>query len=219
MRSIHAPGAWLTKLAWICLLPLALYTFVDFAFAQSMAPTHPLDPLTAAELVTVRDVLAKSGRFSSHTHFDWITLDEPAKDIVENFKTGSDFPRRAEVTAVDFEAKKTFAVIVDIEAARVASIKDLGNLQPGIDDLDVAIAKSVVDADDRIKRALVSRGLSIPGKVSDAVPVLYYSIGHDEALDGNRDRLMRVSGPIRMPRRIASFWMASWPSSTFIRSR
>ncbi len=192
MRFKHDPGAWLARLARTCLFAIALLAGVGCAFAQGTAPTHPLDPLTAAELVTIRDVLANSGRFSADTHFDWIALDEPAKDIVENFKTGSDFPRRAAVTAVDFQAKKTFAVIVDIKAARVASIRDIGNLQPGIDDIDVAIAKSVVDSDDRIRRALVSRGLSIPGKVSDAVPVLYYSIGHDETLDGNRDRLMRV---------------------------
>src|SRR5688500_2217545 len=63
--------------------------------AANAAPTHPLDPLDAGELIAVRDILANSGRFSSNTNFAWIQLAEPPKKIVEDFRPGSEFPRQA----------------------------------------------------------------------------------------------------------------------------
>ena len=191
MNAKRAATDALKHFARFCVLPVVILALNGLELAANAAPDHPLDPLTAEELTVVRDVLVKSGKFSPSTNFIWIELDEPPKSAVEGFRPSTEFPRRAEFTAVDFEEQKTFEVIVDIGGARCVH-QGLGDLQPGIDERDVAIAKSVVDADDTIKRALVSRGLKIPGKVSEAVPVLYYSIGHDDALDDNRHRLMRV---------------------------
>src|ERR1700724_73187 len=77
------------------------------------APQHPLDPLTAEELLVVRDVLASSGRFSADTKFAWIELDEPAKAITERLEPGA-FPRRAKLAALDFARHKSFAVTIDL---------------------------------------------------------------------------------------------------------
>ncbi len=177
----------------LCLISLVFSASADCGFAQDGgAASHPLDPLTASELVTVRHVLANSGRFSPDTNYVWIALEEPPKDLVKNFRPGSEFPRRASVTAVDYAKRKTFAVTVDVKAARIAAIKDLGGLQPGITDRDIAIARSVVNSDARIRAALLKRGLKISGNVTDAVQTIYYSPGHDETLDANRDRLLRV---------------------------
>ena len=140
----------------------------------------------------IRDVLAGSGQFSANFNFRWIELEEPSKGIVKSFTAGSDFGRRAKLSVVDYDKRKTFEVVVNIGKRSIASLKDLGGLQPGIDDHDIAIARSIIDSDVEIKQALIRRGLEIPGKLSDAVPVLYYSIGHDNAFDDNRHRLMRV---------------------------
>jgi primary-amine oxidase len=178
--------------AWLCALQFVLLALNNPAIARTIAPTHPLDPLTRAELTIVRDVLRASGAFSPNTNFVWVELDEPAKAVVEGFRSGADFPRRARLAAVDYDKMKTFEVLVDIRAGRIASIKDLGGLQPGIDGRDIAIARSVVDSDAAIKQALIRRGMKIPGKVSQAVQILYYSIGRDTSFDDNRHRLMRV---------------------------
>ncbi len=182
----------LRHFAWVFFLQVILVALGNPGFARNIVPAHPLDPLTAKELTVVRDVLRASGAFSPSTNFVWVELDEPAKAAVEGFRPGTDFPRRARLTAVDYDKMKTFEVVVDIGARRIASIKDLGGLQPGIDGRDIAIARSVVDSDAAIKQALIRRGMKIPGKVSEAVQVLYYSIGHDASFDDNRHRLMRV---------------------------
>src|SRR5262245_44284861 len=134
----------------------------------SAAPSHPLDPLDAGELIAVRDILAQSGRFSAGTNFAWIQLAEPPKSIVADFRPGSDFPRQAYVAAVDYDKGKSFRVIIDLRSNRIASLDELGTLQPGLNDTDIDIAATVIDADPRIKQALIRRGLKIGDRVSDS---------------------------------------------------
>jgi primary-amine oxidase len=161
-------------------------------FGAIAAPTHPLDPLTADELVTVRDVLAKSGRFSTNTNFAWIQLHEPPKATVNAYSGGSEFPRQANVAAIDYQQRKTFRVIVDLRRRQIASLTDLGSLQPGLTGRDSDLARDVIDRDPRIRDALTARGLNIPGRVSDAVYVQCMPVGDDPSLHGITDRLMRV---------------------------
>ncbi|HEX4192251.1 MAG TPA: hypothetical protein VHY80_04095 [Stellaceae bacterium] len=163
-----------------------------FAPVAQAAPPHPLDPLSAQELIVLRDVLAASGQFSSDANFSWVALDEPPKALVEHFKPGDDFPRRAYVAAIDYARKKNYAVIVDLRKKAIVSISDIGTAQPGINGRDTEIAREIVDGDARVKAALVKRGLKIPGRVSDAVSLLYESVGNDPALADNHGRLLRI---------------------------
>jgi primary-amine oxidase len=172
----------------------AIAAAVSAMFAQGAlaAPTHPLDPLDAGELLTIRDVLTKSGRFSPDTNFTWIQLAEPPKQSVEEFSPGQDFPRHAEVDAVDYAAAKTYNVIVDLKKREIASLTDLGASQPGLTERDDAIAREVVDADPQIKQALIKRGVDIPRLVSEAANVHYMSVGIDRGRDRETGRLARV---------------------------
>jgi primary-amine oxidase len=162
------------------------------ASPAAAAALHPLDPLDADELATVAAVLKKSGRFSAGTNFAWVQLDEPAKALVQAFKPGMDFPRRASLDAIDYAQKKAFAVVVDIKAKQIVSVTDLGGAQPGITDRDSDIAAEIIDADPRIKAALIAHGLKIPGKVSDSVGVQFAPIGHDPSIDQRASRLVRA---------------------------
>ncbi|HLH92360.1 MAG TPA: hypothetical protein VKX28_28350 [Xanthobacteraceae bacterium] len=153
---------------------------------------HPLDPLDADELATVAAVLKKSGRFSAGTNFAWVRLDEPAKALVHAFKPGMDFPRRASLDAIDYSQKKAFAVVVDVKAKQIVSVTDLAGAQPGLTDRDTDIATEIIDADPRIKAALIAHGLKIPGKVSDSVGVQFAPIGHDPSVDQHASRFVRA---------------------------
>jgi primary-amine oxidase len=162
------------------------------AAGAGAAPLHPLDPLGADELARVRSILTTSGRFSAHTDFSWAQLDEPPKTIVGAFKPGADFPRRAYVAAVDFDTQKSYDVIVDLKSGQIASLTDLGGLGPGISDHDTELARAIVDADAAVKAALVRRGLTIPGRISDRVIMQFAAIGRDPALERGHSRLIRV---------------------------
>jgi primary-amine oxidase len=171
---------------------LAAVLAVAAAGGSARAQQHPLDPLTAAELAEVGSILTASGPFSPATNFAWITLDEPPKAEVAAFVSGAEFPRRASVAAIDYARQKTYAVVVDIRARRIASLTDLQGLQPGLTDRDLVVARTIVDADRGIREALVRRGIRIPGRVSEAVELVTMAIGYDPGLEGNRARLVRV---------------------------
>ena len=156
------------------------------------APTHPLDPLDAEDLLAIKDILAHSGFFSGNTNFAWIQLAEPRKKIVEGFRAGADFPRQAAIAAIDYDKAKSFHVLIDLRANRIASVDELGTLQPGLTERDSDIARDIIDGDSRIKEALTRRGLSIPANVSDSVRLQYMAVGLDPSLDQEKNRLMRV---------------------------
>ncbi len=156
------------------------------------AAVHPLDPLDADELATIGAVLKGSGRFSADANFAWIALQEPDKRVVQEFKPGAEFPRRATLDAIDYAQRKAYAVVVDIKKRELVSVTELAGLQPGLTDRDTDIAKDILDADPRIKAALVARGLTIRRKVSESVGVQYAPIGHDPDLARQGGRLMRA---------------------------
>ena len=83
-------------------------------------------------------------------------------------------------------------MIIDLRASRIASLDDLGGLQPGLTDRDSDIARDIIDADPRVKAALTKRGLNIPGRVSDSVRLQYMAVGVDASLEQESNRLLRV---------------------------
>ena len=83
-------------------------------------------------------------------------------------------------------------MVVDVKKREIVSVTDLAGRQPGLTDRDTDIAKDIVDADPRIKAALVARGLTVRRKVSELVGVQYAPIGHDPGLAQQGGRLMRA---------------------------
>jgi primary-amine oxidase len=156
------------------------------------APMHPLDPLDAGELTVVKEVLTRSGRFSPNTNFAWIQLLEPHKQAVEAFSPGREFPRHAQVDAIDYASAKTYNIVIDLKSRQITALTDLGALQPGLTERDDAIAREIVDTDPRIKQALIRRGIDVPNLVSEAALVHYMPIGIDRSLDREQSRLVRV---------------------------
>src|SRR6266851_8299387 len=175
------PGRWRAirpvESAWRTVASTIIVAAFAYCHAASAAPTHPLDPLDAGERVAVRDILAQSGRYSTTTNFAWIGLAEPPKKIVEEFQGGADFPRQAYVAAIDYDKGKSFRVIIDLRSSRIASIDDLGALHPGLTHTDLNIATAIVDADPRIKAALIKRGLTIPDRVTESVRIQLEPVG------------------------------------------
>jgi primary-amine oxidase len=156
------------------------------------AARHPLDPLSAGELATIRTILAQSERFSTGTKYEWIQLEEPSKQAVKSFNSISDLPRHASVIAIDFSNGKITRAILDLNAKKIDSLIDLRDSQPGISPADAELVRAIVDSDPNIKSALTRRGLVIPGKVYDSVRVLHFPVGRDPELDQSTSRLVRV---------------------------
>jgi len=94
------------------------------------APTHPLDPLDADELLALRDIVAKSGEFSADTNFAWIALDEPPKAVVEAFRPGRSFRAAAALDGHRLPEAQELPRRGRPQAQRIATLAISGTRQP-----------------------------------------------------------------------------------------
>lgn len=170
-------------------------------------PAHPLDPLTSAELKVVGEVLRASGRFSPGTSFGWVELEEPPKALVSSLQPTSTLPRLASLSAIDFAARQSFAVRIDVGQARILSIVPLRGAQPGLTERDIAIAREIIASDARVSAGLRRHGISVGADgirhfISALAPTLGCNINPGGSFGSS-------SSPIKKPPTpLARCWMA-----------
>lgn len=159
-------------------------------------PSHPLDPLTTQEFAILKDILQNEGKFSDKTIYNWVQLQEPPKDEVLAFQPGQKFRREAQVVAVSPEKKTAYEILVDLNAKKIESVKDLANLQPFLVDSEFNKARDIVDASLEARAALKNRGYDIKDteKISDKFFLDAYAPGKDPLLvkKGKTIRAVRV---------------------------
>ena len=97
---------------WICLFGLA-------GAWTARAQSHPLDPLTSAEITVISWVLQADGRVQPAHQYPEITLREPPKSEVLAWRPGSPFRREAVALVLDLPANRLHEVVVDLRARRV----------------------------------------------------------------------------------------------------
>lgn len=170
----------------------ALFLTAVCAAPAIAAPSHPLDPLSTAELAVLKKVIQNSKKFTPNAIFSWVQLKEPSKRAVLDFRYGQPFGRAADVIAIEPKKKSSFEAVVDLRAKKLISFKKLKSLQPFLSFSEFDKANAAIDADPRIKKALVKRGYVIPGKVSDTIYLDPYAPGEDEWLEKHPMRAMRI---------------------------
>lgn len=151
--------------------------------AQQKA-THPLDPLTAAEIRKVVEILKKTNTISGKELFNVINLKEPPKQEVLLYQDGQPFRREAFASYFDFARKGVSEAVIDLNKERVLSTKYI----PFVIGMGLA-ADSVVHAivlnDERWVAALLKRGLtpdSVTHRSIFAGDMGIAPIGHREQL-------------------------------------
>jgi primary-amine oxidase len=154
MRSDHLwPVA--RRAALECLqLGVMIALFGGPAFAQSTV--HPLDPLSWEEHFVVLDAMHGSGHVTPSTRYSLITLDEPAKSVVGDWKPGADVPRRAFVIAMD--KGRTFEAVVDLNAAAVVSWTEIEGVQPTWLEEEYGSSAAIALENEEFREALRRRG-------------------------------------------------------------
>jgi Cu2+-containing amine oxidase len=159
-------------------------------------PSHPLDPLTANEFAILKDILQQQGKFCEGTIYDWVQLQEPPKEEVLAFQPGEKFRREAQVVVISPEQKTAYEILVDLNAKKIVSIRDLANLQPFLLNSEFKKAKEIIDASPDVRKALEARGYHIAGKeqISKTFFLDTYAPGKDELLvnNGKTIRAVRV---------------------------
>ena len=126
--------------------------------AQSQAPTHPLDGLSAKEHWDVYDALIASGKTDSTTRYLYEGLHEPPKAEVLTWKTGQPFRREAIVHLM--QQRRGYEAIVDITSKKLLSWTEVPGRQYMTSRMESDQADELAMKDPRVKAALAKRGIT-----------------------------------------------------------
>ncbi|GAA2421482.1 primary-amine oxidase [Actinomadura vinacea] len=131
------------------------------------ARPHPLDPLDAAEIDRVREILAAAGVLTESTRVAYLGLLEPPKDEV---LTGGAPGRRARALLLDRRGDAE-DVVVSLTSGEVESITVVDPVSSGqvpLLDEEHAAVREVLKNDPGWSEALLRRGITDPGTVYTA---------------------------------------------------
>jgi len=108
---------------------------------------HPLDPLSAEEVGVAVRTLRTDGTASDHLRFVSVTLHEPAKIELERISTDSNLNRRADIVAIDLNARCVLEAVVSLHDETLISCEERRGVQPGIIVEEFILCKNAVKAD------------------------------------------------------------------------
>ncbi len=128
--------------------------------ARPVAPAHPLDPLTVAEIGAAVRVLRAHPDVPAGAFFPTIALHEPPKAEVRAFAPGTPFRREAFVVVFDRPANRTLEAVVDLRAKRVLSMTPIPGVQPAILLEEFDRVPALVRADPAFREAMRKRGIA-----------------------------------------------------------
>ena len=91
---------------------------------------HPLDPLTKSELAESVLILKESGKFGKNVSMVSLTLVEPEKKLVLNFKSGDPIDRKSIAVLYGMDNNETHEVVTDLNSRKIVCDTLRKNIQP-----------------------------------------------------------------------------------------
>jgi primary-amine oxidase len=128
------------------------------AQAAERRTPHPLDPLNQNEIVAVVSVLRAAGRITDQSRFPIISLHEPLKDEVLNYKPGKPYRRQAFAVVYERATNQTFEAVIDLKRLHLVSWKHILDVQPPLFSEDMQLVDAITRADPRWQDAMRKRG-------------------------------------------------------------
>lgn len=130
------------------------------------AVTHPLEPLTAAEVKLAVAVLRDAGKVTPTTRFVSVALKEPPKDSVHAFAGGDPGPRAAFAVLFDNAANSCYEATVSLADRTVTGWKHVHGVQPTMTVDEQVECELAVVADPAFRAALKDQyGIADPSLV------------------------------------------------------
>jgi primary-amine oxidase len=122
--------------------------------------THPLEPLTAAEIAAATEVLRAAKELTDSARFVFVTLHEPPKAAVLGWSADDDpLPRDAHVVLYDRGTRLTYEAVVSLTDRAVGSWTPLEGVQAPIMAEEFESCEAIVQADPRWQDAMRKRGV------------------------------------------------------------
>jgi primary-amine oxidase len=126
---------------------------------------HPLDPATADEYLTGREIMAAAGLLADPVRFAYYGLAEPAKDEV---LAGAPADRRLRAFLINLKNGESTDVVVSLTRGAVVSARTVDTATEGqlpIIDSDYGLVEEIVHADPGWQEAMARRGLTDVSKI------------------------------------------------------
>lgn len=132
---------------------------VSLSLQASPAFNHPLDPLTAEELVKAASILRTHFDFGPALLFETIELLEPAKDVVRAFVPGMPIERKARFNVHKRGGTGVWRGRLDLGLGTVTKVEFLADARPMISPEEFMMIEDVAKADPRFQEAIRRRGI------------------------------------------------------------
>ncbi|CCI14162.1 Copper amine oxidase [Microcystis aeruginosa PCC 9806] len=152
--------SWWRPLTILFVISCGVILIFGKTFAQSPPISHPLDPLTENEIKMAVTVVKKEKSLTEFARFPNISLQEPDKQTVLNFKKGDAIARQAFLVILEPRLNKTYEAIVDTKVSKILSWQEVSTGQPPLLDEEYEILDRVAKADIRWQEAMKKRGIT-----------------------------------------------------------
>jgi primary-amine oxidase len=127
---------------------------------------HPLAPLSAEEILAAVRICREQRKLNKCWRFVSVTLQDPPKELVLNYKPRHDVTRQAFIVLLDSASGSGYEAVVDIRAQTVSSFVMLSpGQQPGITLDEFNECEEAVKRSPEFFAALKKRGVSDVGLV------------------------------------------------------
>jgi primary-amine oxidase len=152
------------------------------------APVHPLDPASADEYLSGREIMAKAGLLASPVRFAYYGLEDAAKaDVL----AGADTDRRLRAYLVNTDTGESTDAVVSLTRGEVVSARTLDPAKDGqmpIMDSEFGLVDEITKADPEWRAAMARRGYEDLSQIRTC-PITAGVFG---VADDDRRRMVRV---------------------------
>jgi primary-amine oxidase len=122
--------------------------------------SHPLEPLTEGEIRAAVDLLRSQGELDNGYRFALVTLREPLKERVLDFRDGDPVDREAFAVLLDKSDGTAYEAVVSLTDEKVRCWKRLPGAHPPIMQEESFECERVVKANPEFREALRKRGVT-----------------------------------------------------------
>jgi len=158
------------------------------AVTQADSISHPLEPLVAQEIAAAVALVRASGRIGDRVRFASITLHEPPKECVLNYRVGDPIERQAFIVILDNATNAVSEIVVSITQRSIIRWEHIPGVQPQIMFDEFVACEAACKADPALRAALATRGVTD----MDLVMVEPWSAGDYGDVDDRGMRLTRA---------------------------
>ena len=124
------------------------------------ATSHPLDPLTEAEIVASVAAVRAAHDPEGRIRFVSIQLQEPSKEALDAFRPGDPLTRVAELVLLDPRTESAYEAVVELPGGELRSWVRRDGVQPAIMPEEYAEVERLVKAHPEFQAALARRGIT-----------------------------------------------------------